>query len=94
MNSSPRPVAEIAACHLELFVQPEVVNVFDQRAVVGVDTTVFTSESDPFLRPFDPLHEAPVEGVQWRPGDDFGRPTRDEHFQRPRTFRVSVGIRF
>jgi hypothetical protein len=79
---------------LELFVQPEVLNLFNERGVVGVDTTVFTSESDPDLLIFNPLTESPTEGVHWRRGNDFGQPVRERHFQLPRTFRVSVGVRF
>jgi hypothetical protein len=79
---------------VEIFVQPEVLNLFDEHGAVGVDTTVFTSESDPSLELFNPLTETPVEGVHWRRGDEFGRPTRQQQFQTPRTFRVSVGVRF
>jgi hypothetical protein len=79
---------------LEIFLQPEVLNIFNERGVVDVDTTVFTSESDSSLETFNPLTETPEEGVHWRRGDDFGTPTREQHFQLPRTFRVSVGLRF
>jgi hypothetical protein len=79
---------------LELFVQPEVLNLFNEQGAVGVDTTIFTSESDPTLQLFNPLTESPAEGVHWRKGDDFGQPTGEDHYQRPRTFRVSVGLRF
>jgi hypothetical protein len=79
---------------VELFVQPEVLNVFNEQGAVGVDMTVFTSESDPNLALFNPLTESPVEGIHWRTGDDFGQPTREGHYQYPRTFRVSIGVRF
>jgi hypothetical protein len=79
---------------LELFVQPEVLNIFDENAAVGVDTTVFTSESDPSLLLFNPLTESPEEGIHWRKGNHFGQPTREDHYQLPRTFRVSVGLHF
>jgi hypothetical protein len=36
----------------------------------------------------------PVEGVHWRKGVNFGKPTLDTDFQTPRTFRFSVGVRF
>ena len=79
---------------LELFVQPEILNLFNEQATVGVDTTVLTSESDPTLQLFQPLTETPEEGVHWRKGEHFGQPTREDHHQQPRTFRVSVGLRF
>jgi hypothetical protein len=80
--------------YVELFVQPEVLNLFNELGAVGVDTTVFTSQSDPGLEIFNPLADVPIEGVHWRKGEDFGKPIREGHFQLPRTFRVSVGVRF
>lgn len=77
---------------VEIFVQPEVLNLFNETGVVGVDTTIFTSESDPTLQLFNPLTESPVEGVHWRKGDNFGQ--LSGKYQRPRTFRVSFGLRF
>ena len=79
---------------VEFFIQPEILNLFNEQGTVGVDTSVFTSESDPTLQLFNPLIESPVEGVHWRKGDNFGQPTREDHYQIPQTFRVSVGVRF
>jgi outer membrane receptor protein involved in Fe transport len=79
---------------MEVFVQPEILNVFDEQGVVFVDTTVWDATSDPTLQPFDPFTETPVEGVHWRKGDDFGQATQTIDYQQPRTFRVSVGFRF
>jgi hypothetical protein len=79
---------------VEVFLQAEVLNVFNELGVVDVNTTVMTSQSDSSLEIFNPLTETPVEGVHWRRGADFGEPTSERHFQLPRTFRVSVGVRF
>ncbi len=73
---------------IELFIQPEVLNVFNQDAVVNPNTGVAT------LAPFNPYTETPVEGVNWQRVDGFGDAQNAGDFQRPRTFRVSLGIRF
>jgi hypothetical protein len=44
--------------------------------------------------PFDPFNETPVRGVNFEYGPDFGQATAEEDYQEPRTFRVSLGIRF
>lgn len=53
------------------------------------------------LQRFNPMAgDVPVEGVHWRKGPLFGLPTSattsnvQGHFQLPRTYRVSVGLRF
>jgi outer membrane receptor protein involved in Fe transport len=78
----------------EIFIQPEVLNVFNEQGVVFADSTVWDNTSDPSLAPFDPFTETPVEGVHWVKGDDFGQATQTIDYQQPRTFRVSVGFRF
>jgi outer membrane receptor for ferrienterochelin and colicin len=85
--------------NVELFVQPQVVNVFNQQNVATTDfryfdTTVTTAVTDGSLQPFDPATETPVEGVHWRKGPRFGQATNGLAYQAPRTFRVSVGLRF
>jgi hypothetical protein len=78
-----------------LTVRPaEVINVFNENAVTGLNTVVLTSVNDPSLQAFNPLEDEPVEGVHWRKGPDYGQPQSEFSFQQPRTFRVSVGIRF
>jgi outer membrane receptor protein involved in Fe transport len=78
----------------EIFLQPEILNVFNEQGVVFVDTTVLDATSDASLEPFDPFTETPVEGVHWAKGDDFGKATQPIDYQQPRTFRFSVGFRF
>ncbi len=77
---------------IELYLQPEVINVFDEDGLVNFDTTVVGPQDG--MAPFDPFTETPVEGVNWQRGDDFGQPTSEDDFQQPRTFRFSVGFRF
>ncbi len=78
----------------ELFVQPEVLNVFNKQGVVAVDTTIQTRAQNTSLRSFDPFTETPQEGVHWVKGPNFGQPTLPGSYQQPRTFRISMGVRF
>ena len=75
--------------NLELFVQPEVLNMFNNQGAVSVDTTVSVDHLG-----WNPFTDAPVEGVDWHKGADFGKPVIEDDYQRPRTFRVSFGVRF
>jgi hypothetical protein len=79
---------------VELFLHAQVFNVFNEQSVVGVDRTVLTALDDPTLAPFDPFHETPVRDVNYRYGESFGKPTGPASYQQPRTFQVSVGLRF
>jgi len=79
---------------LELFLQPEVINVFNESAVTNPNTTTYSARNDGSLQTFNPFTETPVEGVHWRKGDNFGTPLSENDYQQPRTFRFSVGIRF
>ncbi|HEX2164471.1 MAG TPA: TonB-dependent receptor [Thermoanaerobaculia bacterium] len=92
---------------VEVYLQPEVLNVFNEDALIGFETRVHTAldnnapgacpnspDPDGFCVPFNPFTETPVEGVHWARFDDFGEPQADEDFQAPRVFRFSVGFRF
>ena len=99
---------------VEVYIQPELLNVFDEQGVGFVNTAVFDATNDPRrclpgrtcnpndpndlnatgMFRFNPFTEKPVEGVHWRRGPNFGKPTNELHFQQPRTFRFSLGFRF
>lgn len=79
---------------VQLFVQPEVINIFNEQGVTAYDEEILTNVDDDDLQPFNPFTETPVEGVHWRRGPNFGKPNSEGDFQTPRTFRVSVGLRF
>jgi hypothetical protein len=80
---------------LELFLQPEIINVFNRNGVVDTNTTILTAEQWwTGLEPFNPWTTQPVEGVHWAKGPAFGEPQTEADYQQPRTFRFSVGIRF
>jgi outer membrane receptor protein involved in Fe transport len=84
----------IGGGQLELFLQPEVVNVFNEQAVEAPNTTVFTARNDGSLETFNPFTEVPVEGVHWRKGPSWGEAQSEGSYQQPRTFRFSLGLRF
>ena len=78
----------------ELFVRPEILNLFNEKGVVAVDSTVFTKRNSSELTAFNPFTEKPVRGVHYDFPATFGKPTSGADYQLPRTFRVSVGVRF
>lgn len=79
---------------VEIYLQPEVLNLFDEQGVGFVNTAVQDATNTDGLEPFNPFTTKPVEGVHWRRGNNFGKPTNELHFQQPRTFRMSVGFKF
>ena len=84
---------------VELFVQPQVLNVLNRDAVVTsdpryVDLGVLTAATSADLQPFDPFTQKPVEGVHYARSPTFGQALGPASYQQPRTFRVSAGVRF
>ncbi|HEX9944216.1 MAG TPA: TonB-dependent receptor [Thermoanaerobaculia bacterium] len=92
---------------VDLFVKPEVLNVFDSQKVDTTDvryfdTTVLTADNNaacpnsPTGRclAFNPFTETPIEGVHWVKGQNFGKAINALGFQLPRTYRVGIGLRF
>lgn len=85
---------------VQFFVQGEVINLFDEDALLAFDTSIITASNTTTLQRFNPMAgDQPVEGVHWRKGPNFGKPTADytstaPHVQTPRTYRLSLGLRF
>jgi Carboxypeptidase regulatory-like domain/TonB dependent receptor len=79
---------------LEIFLQPQLLNAFDESGEVSVNQTVLEATNASAYENFDPYTETPVEGTHFDFGEDFGRARREEDFQQPRTYRFSVGFRF
>ena len=86
---------------IEVFLQPEVLNVFDEQGLVDFDTRIRTVDEAKPRRPatarrasFDPFTETPVEGVNWAKRATFGQALAENDYQDPREFRFSVGFRF
>jgi hypothetical protein len=84
---------------MEVFLQPEVLNLFNEQGVDAVNKDVADATQAAFVcpggcQPFNPFTETPVEGVHWAKRDTFGQPEDEFDYQFPRTFRFSVGFRF
>ena len=82
---------------LEVILQPEVVNLWNEHGVWNPDTTVRR------LSTFNPYTDTPREcpqgetnctGYNWQKGATFGQPLTQNDYQQPRTFRFAVGFRF
>jgi len=84
----------IGGGQLELFLQPEVINVFNEHAVVDPNTISLAARNDSSLETFNPFTETPVEGTHWRRSDAWGTAESEGAYQQPRTFRLSLGLRF
>jgi hypothetical protein len=74
--------------NVEVFIQPEVRNLFNQQGVIGVDDYVGVEE------PFNPWIQTPIQGVHYDLGPNFGQPVDESDYQPPREFRISLGLRF
>jgi len=87
---------------VEVFVQPEVLNLFNEQGLVNFDTRIRSADNSNTstacngapCQPFNPFTETPVEGVNWAKRSTFGQPLTETDYQVPRTFRFSVGFRF
>jgi outer membrane receptor protein involved in Fe transport len=72
----------------ELFIEPELINALNQKAVIAGNTTV-TAASD-----FNPFTATPVAGTDYKFGSKFGQPRTPNDYATLRTYRVSFGLRF
>jgi len=85
---------------VEIFVQPQVTNVFGNEAVIAVNTTVETrvNRRNDYVA-FNPFTAQPTQGARgtganWNYGPSFGKPTSSASYQAPRLFRIGFGVRF
>lgn len=90
----------------QLFAEVDLLNLFDEQGIEDpdfIDRTVLTRRSTACLQTgtttrctaFNPLAgEEPQEGLHWQKGANFGKPTGVDAYQLPRTYRVSLGVRF
>jgi len=88
---------EIPIRRARVFIQAELLNVFDEQAQINGSTRVG------FIAPFDPFTETPREcpqgstdcaGAHWQKPAMFGKARSASDYQRPRTYRFSAGFRF
>ncbi|MEO5741975.1 MAG: TonB-dependent receptor [Vicinamibacterales bacterium] len=89
----------------QLFFHGEVLNVFNQFQLCGCGDTVFNNGGSSNLTtigqqpvvlraPFNPFTTQPIEGINWVPHANFGKPASTFAYTTPRLFRFSVGVRF
>jgi hypothetical protein len=81
----------------ELFAQGELLNAFNRSAVADpqrISTSISTAATANGLQPFNPFTTTPQAGTHYQLAANFGEPLNDLAFQRPRTLRVAVGLRF
>lgn len=93
---------------VELYISPQIYNLFNSQHITAVNTTVSTSvNSSANYNAFNPFTTTPVEcpqttaasgckalGANWQKGSLFGKPTGPASYQAPRWFQFSVGLRF
>ena len=90
----------------QVFVEGDLLNLFNEQGIEDpdfVDKTVLTRRQTTCLQTgtttrcaaFNPLAgETPQEGVHWQKGPNFGKVISPDAYQLPRTYRVSLGVRF
>ncbi|HSP14618.1 MAG TPA: carboxypeptidase regulatory-like domain-containing protein [Thermoanaerobaculia bacterium] len=78
----------------ELYLEPELINAFNQAAKIAGSTTVFSAVNDSHLEPFNPFTEKPVLGKNYRFSSTFGQARNASDYALMRTYRVSFGARF
>ena len=95
---------------VEWFADVDVLNLRNNDAIADpqrLGTTVSTAATSTTFLPFDPAKQAPIEcprgaaasvctamGANYQLAANFGQPLNDLAYQRPRTFRISLGARF
>ncbi len=91
---------------VEIFISPQVLNVFGNEGIITVNSSVLTrvSSGSSAFAAFNPFTTVPSQGpaatggatpqYNWNYGSLFGQPTAPSSYQTPRTFRFSVGVRF
>ncbi|HQQ76780.1 MAG TPA: TonB-dependent receptor [Thermoanaerobaculia bacterium] len=87
---------------LELFVQPQVLNVTNNQGAIAVNQTVQTLNNTTGYLHFNPFTTTPVRGernvanptANWNYGPSFGQVTSVAGWQQPRTFLLTAGLRF
>jgi outer membrane receptor for ferrienterochelin and colicin len=92
---------------LNLWIKGDLINAFNEQALLASNTTVRTSANTSNLLPFNPFTDTPKEcpqgtalsackamGANFQKGASFGQARSNADYQTPRTVRVSVGIRF
>jgi outer membrane receptor for ferrienterochelin and colicin len=94
----------------DLFIQAQVLNLFDNQQLCGcggsvfqnggavnlgnIDQVVRTAASGSGLATFNPFTTTPVEGVNWARSANFGTALNRFGWTSPRQLRLTMGVRF
>ena len=81
----------------ELFLQGDLLNVLGEDGIADpqrLGSGVSTAANSNTLQPFDPFTTTPVEGTHYTLASNFGQPLNNLAYQTPRTYRLSLGVRF
>ena len=78
----------------QAFVRAVLVNAFNRAAAIRVNKTVLTRNDSSAYQAFNPFTDAPVQGVHYGFGSDFGQPISPFDYQAPREFSISFGVRY
>jgi TonB dependent receptor/Carboxypeptidase regulatory-like domain/TonB-dependent Receptor Plug Domain len=95
---------------VEAFLETDILNIFNEQGIESpsINTTVRTNRTDRNLATFNPFTQTSVECPQgvssasaqckgithYQLAPQFGTPTSKDAYQLPRTYRLSVGVRF
>jgi outer membrane receptor protein involved in Fe transport len=93
---------------VEIYVAPQIYNLFNSQHITAVNTTVNTAVQSSSFAAFNPFTTAsPIEcpqgqtlaqckamGANYQKGSLYGQPTAATSYQTSRTFQFSVGVRF
>jgi hypothetical protein len=91
---------------VSFFVEADLLNLFNEQGLEDpdfIDKTVLTRRQTACVQtgsserclPFNPLAgDVPQEGVHWQKGPRFGQATAADAYQLPRTYRLSLGLKF
>jgi outer membrane receptor for ferrienterochelin and colicin len=74
---------------VQFFAEGEVINLFNEQAQINGSSSV--QRIGPAFNPFT---ETPVEGTHYRKATSFGQARSAADYQQPRTYRLSLGLRF
>jgi hypothetical protein len=88
-----------------LFIEGDLVNIFNEQGVEDPDfvsQTTLTRRQSACVQSgstsrclaFNPFTDTPQEGVNFQKSATFGQPTSASAYQLPRTYRLSLGVKF
>ena len=82
---------------MEPFAHIKIVNVSNRHAQIGGDTSVVTAinkQDCAQCQPFNPFNTVPIEGIHYRRDANFRKPLGPQSYQAPRSYQLSIGLRF